>query len=348
VPRKKISFAGRLTPCDTRCEPPRAGPRRRRSRNPRRRLAPPAGGRGGRDGEPADLQLGALARAQLEHRAPGARVPRHDDLRLRGVGQHAARRFTGHLPTVDLVGHPAVALHQLSHERDVRALRRVDLRAPRALERLVPRDRRRDDEARLALVDVPLRELRVGEPRAVPHQLVRQRAADPLEQEGVVRVLEDAPVPLLLDVLQIVARRAARRIVLAHVAEPARELRQSLAVGALADPVHVQVVRRGEHGAREDGDLRLVVETRGGGGSGCGHVTGVRRWEGMMAKARRRQRGRRARPRRAAPGASARTPSRARRGRVPRERARATRGAWGRISRRRADARPRARPWRPG
>ena len=46
--------------------------------------------------------------------------------------------------------HPAVALHQLLHERDVRCLRALDLRAPRALERLVADDRRRHDEARLA------------------------------------------------------------------------------------------------------------------------------------------------------------------------------------------------------
>src|SRR5829696_6585907 len=105
-----------------------------------------------RDGEPTDLQLGALARAELEHRAPGARVPRDDDLRLRGVGQHAARGLAGHLPAVDLVRDPAVALHQLRDERHVRALCGVDLGAPRALERVVSRDRRWHDEARLALV----------------------------------------------------------------------------------------------------------------------------------------------------------------------------------------------------
>src|SRR5215218_9851185 len=110
-----------------------------------------------RDGESADLQLGTFARAQLEHRAPRPRVPGDDDLRLRGVGQDAARRLAGHLPTVDLVGHPAVALHQLSDERDVRTLRRVDLRTPRTFERLVSRDRRWNDEARLALVHVALR-----------------------------------------------------------------------------------------------------------------------------------------------------------------------------------------------
>src|SRR5204862_619347 len=49
------------------------------------------------DGEATDLQLGALARSQLEHRTPGARVPRDDDLRLRGVRKHAARRLAVHL-----------------------------------------------------------------------------------------------------------------------------------------------------------------------------------------------------------------------------------------------------------
>ena len=85
---------------------------------------------------------------------------------------------------------------------------------------------------------------------------------------------------------------AVRRIVLAHVAEPARELGQSLAVGALADPVHGQMLRRRERGTREDGDLRLEVVARGGGGCGSGHVGAA--CGGMAAKVRRRSPVRRA------------------------------------------------------
>ena len=75
------------------------------------------------------------------------------------------------------------------------------------------------------------------------HQLVRQRPAHALDENRVVRVLEHAAVPLLLDVLEVFARRALRRIVLAHVAQPAGEFREPLAVGAVADPGHRQDVR---------------------------------------------------------------------------------------------------------
>ena len=72
------------------------------------------------------------------------------------------------------------------------------------------------------------------------NQLVGQRPAHALEENRVVRVLEHAPVSLLLDVLEVLARLALRRIVLAHVAETPGKLGESLAVGALADPAHRQ------------------------------------------------------------------------------------------------------------
>src|SRR5258705_3593084 len=52
------------------------------------------------DRHAADLQLGPLAAAQLEHRAPRARVPRDDDLHLRRVPQHTARRLARPFPPV--------------------------------------------------------------------------------------------------------------------------------------------------------------------------------------------------------------------------------------------------------
>jgi len=58
----------------------------------------------------------------------------------------------------------------------------------------------------------------------MPDKLVSQRSAHTLEQERVVRMLEDAAMTLLLDVLQIFARRPVRRILLAHVAKSAGEL----------------------------------------------------------------------------------------------------------------------------
>src|SRR5260221_11607579 len=85
-------------------------------------------------------------------------------------------------------------------------------------------------------------------------------------------MLEYAAVPLLLDVLQVFARRPPRGIVLAHVAEPPRELRQPLAAAAVALPLDRQVLGFGEIGAREHGDLRLEIETLvGRRDESCGH-----------------------------------------------------------------------------
>src|SRR5213592_1837511 len=65
-----------------------------------------------RDRHPADLELRALAAPELEHRAPGARVARHDDLHLGGVREDAGRGLTRQFPPVHLVGDPAVGLMQ--------------------------------------------------------------------------------------------------------------------------------------------------------------------------------------------------------------------------------------------
>ena len=78
-----------------------------------------------------------------------------------------------------------------------------------------------------------------------------QRPADALEEDGIVRVLEDGPVPLLLDVLQILTRGAIGRILLAHVAKPAGELGQALAIGALAQPVNLEMIRFQEDRTRQ-------------------------------------------------------------------------------------------------
>jgi hypothetical protein len=106
---------------------------------------------------------------------------------------------------------------------------------------------------RLGLIDVPLTELAVGESGSMANQLVGQRAADSFEEERIVRVLENTPVTLLLDVLQIIARRAAGGILLAHVAETTGELGQPLAVGALSEPVDPEVIGFEERRAGEKG-----------------------------------------------------------------------------------------------
>ena len=53
-------------------------------------------------------------------------------------------------------------------------------------------------------------------------------------------------MPLLLDVLEIFARTALRRVALTHVAEPAREFRQALAIRRFAHPLHGHMSRLDE------------------------------------------------------------------------------------------------------
>ena len=118
------------------------------------------------------------------------------------------------------------------------------------------------DEVRVRLVDVPLTQLAIGESRPMPHQLVGQRATDSLEEHGVVRVLEDAAMALLLDVLEVLARGAARRIFLAHIAKPPRELGELLTIGALAKPVDAEMLGLDERRTGEECEARLGIVQR--------------------------------------------------------------------------------------
>ena len=70
-------------------------------------------------------------------------------------------------------------------------------------------------------------------------------------------MLEDAAVTLLLDVLQVFARRPVRRVLLTHIAESAGKLRESLAIGALAKPFHGEMRRLSEGRTCQNGDSRL-------------------------------------------------------------------------------------------
>src|ERR1051325_2081189 len=94
------------------------------------------------------------------------------------------------------------------------------------------------------------------------HQLVRERTTHALDEQRVVRVLEHGAMTLLLDIVEIIARRPLRRVVLAHVADPTREFGEALSISALADPVHRQMLGRRERRSREEGDRGLVVEMR--------------------------------------------------------------------------------------
>src|SRR5688500_864977 len=64
---------------------------------------------------------------------------------------------------------------------------------------------------------------------------------------------------LLLDVLEVVPGRALGGILLTHVAETARELGQPLAIGALAKPVDLEMIRLEESRTRQQSDAGLGV-----------------------------------------------------------------------------------------
>jgi hypothetical protein len=86
---------------------------------------------------------------------------------------------------------------------------------------------------------------------------------DPMLPEipaAAARVLQNAPVPLLLDVLEIIARGPIRRIALTHVTQATRELREAFSIGAVAEPVHGQVCGLRECGTCENGESGLGID----------------------------------------------------------------------------------------
>jgi uncharacterized membrane protein len=83
-------------------------------------------------------------------------------------------------------------------------------------------------EAQSLAVDVALRHLRVGDPHAMAHELVRERARGPVEDERVVRVLEDAPVALRPNLVEV-----ALGVRVARALRPEREVAEL--PGNLAD-----------------------------------------------------------------------------------------------------------------
>src|SRR5687767_967882 len=68
---------------------------------------------------------------------------------------------------------------------------------------------------------------------------------------------------LLLDVLEIVPRCALGGILLTHVAETSRKFGESLAIGALSEPVDLEVIGLREGWTREETDAGLGVDQNG-------------------------------------------------------------------------------------
>src|SRR5690242_712364 len=94
------------------------------------------------------------------------------------------------------------------------------------------------------------------------HQLVRQAAGNALQEQRIIGVLENGAMTLLLDVRDVGTCFAARRISLAHIAEPSRKLGEPLTIGVLAHPLHWQMRRLEELRTGNEGDLRLEIDLR--------------------------------------------------------------------------------------
>ena len=75
-------------------------------------------------------------------------------------------------------------------------------------------------------------------------------------------MLEHAAVPLLLDVLEILARHAVGRVLLAHVAETTGEFGEPLTIGALAEPPDPEMIRFQEDRTGNESYYRLCVVQR--------------------------------------------------------------------------------------
>jgi hypothetical protein len=78
-------------------------------------------------------------------------------------------------------------------------------------------------------------------------------------------VLEDRAVPLLLDVLEIVPSSTAGRILLTHVAEPPSEFGETLAIGAVTEPVNLEMIGLQEGWTRQQRDAGFGVDQEGRG-----------------------------------------------------------------------------------
>ena len=88
-------------------------------------------------------------------------------------------------------------------------------------------------------------------------------------------MLEDGAVPLPEDVPQILGRRPAGRVVLAHVAQPPGELGDALAVARLALPLDRQVAGLDELRPGNEGDAGLAEDVHGGRLKSRGRRSGV-------------------------------------------------------------------------
>src|SRR3954470_5231462 len=79
-------------------------------------------------------------------------------------------------------------------------------------------------------------------------------AGDPLNEHYVGGMLEDRAMTLPEDVPEILRGAPARRIVLAHIAEPSGELRQPLSIGGLPLPFYWKVLWLQELRPSDKGD----------------------------------------------------------------------------------------------
>src|SRR4051812_21366899 len=97
----------------------------------------------------------------------------------------------------------------------------------------------------------------------MPHQLMAAGAGDTLDQHHVGGGLEDGAVLLAKNVPEIVRSAPARRIGLAHVAEPSGEFSQPLSVGRLTLPLDWKVLGLQELRPSDKSDSGVAEDVHG-------------------------------------------------------------------------------------
>ena len=166
----------------------------------------------------AQLLLGALGGAHLDHVAQRAQVGRPDDVGREADRRQAAQRRGDLL--LDVEGHALVVEAQLRRCLALELLELLDDRERLPAHRL---ERRRHAEADVGQAHVAQALLAEGRAGAVAHQFVREDPRDVAQRERVAGVLEHAAVGAAQDVLEVLAPIGAHA---RHVAlSPGSQLR---------------------------------------------------------------------------------------------------------------------------
>ena len=163
-----------------------------------------------------DLYLRRRAPAHLAEVSPRPGVTGNHDLRFRTIVQNGTRRLTRPLLPHGCGAAFTDLRRHLGQEIAVRSQRAFTCPDP-DVEGAGPFfDLGRQDKPDVRLVDIALRELGEAEPSAMAHELVRERAADALEQAAPDRVLQHRAVLGVEDVREICLVRRPARVLRCH------------------------------------------------------------------------------------------------------------------------------------